>query len=126
MDGTRELVDVRHVWLALAVFSAAALVLAGVLAIAGRGGSHAARKGALLGGAGVLVFPMWLLYNGIAERFGLDSVAALVINGLLFLGVGVAAGLAIGRLWPAGARAATHAGPGDGEGEGARVGMPQA
>jgi hypothetical protein len=47
--------------------------------------------------AGPLVFLLWRLYNSIMDRFGLDSVDALILNASLFLCVGLA--LALARIW---------------------------
>ena len=46
---------------------------------------------ALAGGA-LLVGLLWRLYNAIADRLGLDSVAHLALSAAVFVAVGVAAG----------------------------------
>jgi hypothetical protein len=94
MDPTRELVDATQVGTALAVLSVVALVLAGGLYARGR------RPGAFLAGCAVLLFPLWLVYNGIENALGLDSVAALLINGVLFAALGTGVGLLYRRLSP--------------------------
>ena len=49
--------------------------------------------------AGPLVLVLWRVYNAIEDRFGLDSLAALGLNALIFLGLGLGVGL-----WLRGAR----------------------
>ncbi|MCC2671554.1 MAG: hypothetical protein K0Q72_4025, partial [Armatimonadetes bacterium] len=89
MDGTRELVDAQTVGLALAVVSGLALLLAPVLLMLGRSRkSVSLTQAALLSGCAALLYPLWRVYNLIEDHFGLDSVAALLINLALFAGVG--------------------------------------
>jgi hypothetical protein len=99
MGDAHELVDPAKLSLLLAGLSGAALVAALVLFSRGRT-SEGARRAALITAAGVLLFPMWHVYNGIENHFGLDSVAALLINLALFAFLGTAGGIFIGRLWP--------------------------
>lgn len=111
MDGTRELVDAQTVGLAMAVLSGLALLLTPALLALGRSrGSAAAVQAALLSGCAVLLYPLWRIYNLIEDHFGLDSVAALLINLALFVVVGVTVGLLLRRLWPAEANARIHHG----------------
>lgn len=99
MDGTRELVDAAQVGTALAVLSGVSLVLATVLMILGRlRKSEGMVRTALLVAAGMLLYPLWMVYNQIEDHFGLDSVTALVLNLALFSVVGIAGGLALRRL----------------------------
>lgn len=101
MDDTRELVDTGKVGAALALLSVLALALSLALGARSRSRAGAAlRRGALLSGAVVLVWPLWLVYNAIENRFGLDSVAALLLNLALFAIIGTAGGLLMRRLWP--------------------------
>ena len=101
MDDTRELVDASKVGAALAVLSGVALLLALGFAITFRSRGGAVRKkGALLAGAAVLAWPLWLVYNAIEDHFGLDSVAALLLNLALFAVIGTAGGFLMRRLWP--------------------------
>ena len=101
MDGTRELVDANTVGMAVAVLSGVSLVLLVVLGLIAKSRASAgAKRGALLAGCGVLLYPLWSIYNRIEDQFGLDSVAALLINLALFVVVGALAGLALRRLWP--------------------------
>lgn len=50
--------------------------------------------GLLFGFTGTLISVMWYIYNIIMDHFGLDSVAGLLLNLLLFVLVGMIAGLA--------------------------------
>ncbi|HEU4753174.1 MAG TPA: hypothetical protein VFU47_08695 [Armatimonadota bacterium] len=98
----RELVDAGQVGVALAILSGLALLAALLLGAAFRTRKRAGLlRGALVAGALVLAGPLWQIYNGIEDRFGLDSVAALLINLALFVALGAAAGLLLRRLWPA-------------------------
>jgi len=98
----RELVDAAQVGVALAVLSGGALLAALLLGYLGRARRSARMaRGALLAGAVAALYPLWLVYNAIEDRFGLDSVAGLLINLGLFAAVGVAGGLLLRRSWPA-------------------------
>lgn len=102
MDGTRELVDANAVGAALAVLSGLALGLALLLGFLAKSrGSAGAARTALLAGCVVLLYPLWSVYNRIEDHFGLDSVAALLINVALFAVIGILVGLALRRFWPA-------------------------
>jgi hypothetical protein len=102
MDGTRELVDANSVGAMLAVLSGVALALLVVFGLMAKSrGSAGAKRGALLSACGVLLYPLWAIYNRIEDHFGLDSVAALLINLALFVVVGALIGVALRRLWPA-------------------------
>jgi len=101
MDGTRELVDANSVGMALAVLSGISLALWVIFGLMARSRSSAgAKRGALLSACGVLLYPLWIVYNGIEDHFGLDSVAALLINLVLFVVVGGLIGVALRRFWP--------------------------
>lgn len=104
MDGTRELVDAGQVGVLLAVLSGLCLVLAPLsfsLCRSRKSSGAAWLKTGLLALVGLLVFPLWLVYNAIEDALGLDSVAALLINLALFVGIGAVVGLAMRRFWPA-------------------------
>ena len=98
-DSTKELVDAGQVGTLLMVLSGIALLLAVALGAMSRG-KPGALRGALLAAGAVCAYPLWLVYNRIEDHFGLDSVAALLINLGLFVVVGVMAGLALRRWWP--------------------------
>ena len=84
-------------------------VAAGLLALGVVGGAVAAaftrprRAGLVIGAfvalAGALVWWVWLTYNAVIARFGLDSVKALLLNLGIFVVVGLAYGLAAGAAW---------------------------
>src|SRR5437773_1592903 len=95
----RELVDAGQVSAALAVLSLAALVLAIVLGLLARQ-RRGLLRGALLAACAALAWPAWLVYNAIEDHFGLDSVAALLINLALFAAAGTLGGLVVRRFWP--------------------------
>ncbi len=88
----QELVDSTQVGVALAILSGAGLVVA-LMGLALR-----RRPVVVAGGATAILFPLWLGYNAIVDALGLDSVAALLINIVLFVAVGVAGGLFLRRL----------------------------
>jgi len=93
-SSTRELVDAAQVGVALAILSLVAVLATAVFAVLGwKRPSPALFRGALLSLAGMLAYPLWLVYNAIEDRFGLDSVAALLINLALFVAVGTGMGL---------------------------------
>lgn len=98
--GEREIVDAAQVGQVLAVLSGAALVLAALLVVLGRvrNRSGCVRAGWVVA-AGILAWPLWMVYNRIEDQFGLDSVAALLINLALFVAVGVGGGFLIRKLW---------------------------
>ena len=56
------------------------------------------RAALLYGGPPVLLGLLWHLYNFITDKLGLDSVANLAVNVLLFVGIGVAVGLTLRRV----------------------------
>jgi hypothetical protein len=99
MNEMRELVDAGQVGIAVAALSGLALVAAAVLLATSRGKIGARRLG-LIAAALVPAWPLWLIYNAIEDHFGLESVAALLINLALFAAVGIGIGLALRRLWP--------------------------
>src|SRR5437867_11611556 len=91
---TRELITAQQFGTAVAILALLALLGAIVFAVLGwKRPSTAMFRGALVSLAGVAVYPLWLVYNSIEDHFGLDSVAALLLNLALFAVLGVAAGL---------------------------------
>lgn len=99
MDTTREIVDAGSVGIALAVLSGVGLA-AGVVLLGVSRKSASAKRAGLIVICLVLVFPMWLVYNAIEDRLGLDSVAGLLTNLVLFVVLGLGVGLTLRRLWP--------------------------
>ena len=101
MHNPRELVDPAQVGTALAVLSAVALLLAVGLGALGRGRrSDGLIRAALILAPVALAWPLWVVYNRIEDHFGLDSVAALLINLVLFAAIGTCIGLLYRRVWP--------------------------
>ena len=84
-------------------------VAGGLLALGVVGGAAAAafmrpRRASMIIGAfvalaGALVYALWLAYNAVIARLGLDSVKALLLNLGIFVVVGLAYGLAAGAAW---------------------------
>jgi hypothetical protein len=90
-----------------AIVRGAALAFAGagligvIAALARRGARLRARMvlGALVIAAGGLVYFLWLVYNSISARLGLDSVKGLLINLAIFVAVGLVYGIGAGLAW---------------------------
>ena len=61
--------------------------------LARRRGGDAVPAALLWGGPLLLVGTLWRVYNAITDRIGLDSVANLAVNFVLFIVVGIACGL---------------------------------
>jgi hypothetical protein len=98
----RELVDTGQVGVALAILSGLALLAALVFgALYRTRGQASLLRGGLVAAVAALGWPLWWVYNRIEDHFGLDSVAALLINLALFAALGAAGGLLLRRLWPA-------------------------
>jgi hypothetical protein len=70
------------------------LILASVAGLVARRRGRDAFLAALLwGGPLVLIGVLWRVYNAITDRVGLDSVANLAINGIMFVVIGVGVGV---------------------------------
>jgi hypothetical protein len=83
---------------------AAALVAAGVVGAAAalpfvRPRRAAPVAGGLVTLAGGLVYALWLAYNAVIARLGLDSVKALLINLGIFAAVGLGYGVLAAAVW---------------------------
>jgi hypothetical protein len=113
MDDTRELIPTP-------VFSHWLIVAAGVILLGGlavgwawgrRNGAPRAglARGLAAGLCGPAALGLWEIYNALEDHFGLDSVAALLINLLILLIAGAAAGAVFQRVW----RATAPEGPGE-------------
>src|SRR5262245_33235025 len=103
MDDTRELISA-------AVFIRCLLAVAGVVLVGGlaagvgwgrrsgapRAGLQRGLAAGLLGPAALL---LWAVYNLFEDRYGLDSVKALVINLVIFVLFGALAGALLAWTW---------------------------
>jgi hypothetical protein len=114
----RELVTVEQADRVIVIL-AIALPAAGLVAGAAVGATRRALArglllGVLCGLGGPAVWLLWRMYNGIVRIYGLDSVRGLLVNLVLFVGIGVIVGLAIGlarrRLGAAGEETAPNTG----------------
>ncbi len=99
MDEMKELVTVEQaerVIAALAVALPVAGAAAGAVigAVKGRLGAGAL-AGLLCGLLGPAVWLMWRLHNLVMDRYGLDSVRGLLIDLILFAGIGALVGLVV-------------------------------
>ncbi len=54
--------------------------------------------GVLIGCVGPLIYGLWHVYGAITDAFGLDSVANLVLQLILFAAIGALLGVAVIRL----------------------------
>ncbi len=99
---TRELISmhaINHLFVLLVWL----LPLTGLLIGAGIG---AARKrirfyagiGLLIGSIGPLNWLLWQFYNGITNRMGMDTVRNLIVNLLVFVGIGLLGGVIGGMI----------------------------
>lgn len=85
------------------------LVVAGVVMLAGvasgaiwsrsLGPRAAWARGLVVASLGPAAFGLWMVYNTIENRYGLDSVRALLINLAMFVLVGLGASALIGWVW---------------------------
>ncbi len=114
----QELVTVEQADRAIAILAmalpAAGIVVGAAIGAARRALARGLLLGVLCGLAGPAVWLLWRMYNGIVGIYGLDSVRGLLISLVLFVGIGVIVGLAIGLarrgLWAGGGERAPHPG----------------
>ena len=96
-----EIVRTAAVQRAFALLAVAGPVLGACLgAVAGIRTGRVGRTAALglaIGSLGIANFLLWLLYNGVVNHFGLDTVAAAVVSLAMFAVVGGVAGTVVGR-----------------------------
>ena len=102
MGEMREIVDVGAVGRLFAVLAVMLPVVGALVgAVWGRRRGDV-RRGTLMGFAvgciGIVNELMWLLYNALTERNGLDSVRNVVVNLILFVAVGLGIGALAGRV----------------------------
>ena len=120
MSDLHELVDTESVGRLFAILAIALPpcgILAGWLVGRIRGTSRRSTTiGLLVGLLGPANWLLWRVYNAITDRIGLDTVRNLLTNLALFIIVGAAIGLIVGRML----RPSTDAGTNDTE----RIGPP--
>ena len=101
MDEMREIVTMEQangLFLALAVVIPILGILVGAAIGARQGRVRAvALRGFLIGLVGPLNLLLWMVYNLITDRLGLDTVKNLLVNLALFAALGVIGGLIAGR-----------------------------
>lgn len=89
----KELIDEHQAHLLML----AVLILAPLIGLAWGARAKRAGQGLLLGVlAGAGNFALWMVYNAITEKLGLDTVANLFVNLGLFVVIGVMVGLGAG------------------------------
>ena len=100
MDDMREIVSMEQVQ-RLFIILAVGLPILGIIG----GALYGARRkdvrrgvvqGLLLGFLGPVNFGLWIIYNKITDRLGLDTVKNLLVNLALFVILGIVSGLAAG------------------------------
>jgi len=96
----QELITVEQTERALAlmavVFPSGGLLIGAILGVARRSFVHYLIVGLLWGLFGPAVWLLWRMYNGIVGAYGLDSVRGLLVNLVLFVGIGLVVGIGIG------------------------------
>jgi hypothetical protein len=100
VNETQELVTVgqaeRVIRVAAVVLPVLGILLGAAIGAARRRLGRGLGLGLLCGAAGPAAWGLWLMYNGVIEIYGLDSVKGLLVNLALFVGIGLLVGLAIG------------------------------
>jgi hypothetical protein len=107
MDEMQELITVAQAERVIAILAvalpAAGLVLGAIIGAARRSPVRGLLLGLLCGLVGPAVWLLWRMYGAIVGVYGLDSVRGLLVNLVLFVGIGLVVGLAAGllrrRLW---------------------------
>lgn len=118
-DDTKELIDVAS-FTRLLVAAGVGLFIVSLVAGAAWGRrADAARAGLLRGlGAGLVgpaALALWWVYNRIEDRYGLDSVRAVLTNLAIFVVAGVLGGSLLAWLWRATGPGIAAAGDGSGD-----------
>jgi drug/metabolite transporter (DMT)-like permease len=102
MGDMQEIVSVEQVhrlFVTLAVVLPLVGLIFGALLGVRRGNvKRGALQGLLLGILGPVNFGLWLVYNAITDRLGLDTVKNLLVNLALFVVLGVVTGLVAGQI----------------------------
>ncbi|NLH98623.1 MAG: hypothetical protein GX446_03920 [Chthonomonadales bacterium] len=102
MDDMRELVSIEAVERLFVVLAIAGPIIGGlagaVLGLRTRSVARSALRGFAVGMAGVANWLLWRMYNALTDHYGLDSVKNLLVNLVIFTGLGLAAGVAYGYM----------------------------
>jgi hypothetical protein len=102
MADMQEIVSVEQVqrlFLILAVVLPVLGLAGGALLGARRGNMRrGVVQGLLLGILGPVNFGLWMVYNGITDRLGLDTVKNLLVNLTFFVVLGIVTGLVAGMI----------------------------
>jgi hypothetical protein len=100
MGELREIVDLKQIeklFLVLAVLLPAAGAALGVLRAQKAGGQGAVQRGLMWGCLGPLNYALWRMYSMLTARSGLDSLSNLLVNLVLFVGIGAGVGWLFGK-----------------------------
>ena len=96
----QELVTVEQAERAVAILAvalpAAGLLVGAILGAARRSLGRGLVVGLICGLSGPAIWLLWRMYNGIVGAYGLDSVRGLLVNIVLFVGIGLVVGIGIG------------------------------
>ena len=96
----QELVTVEQAERAVAILAialpAAGLLIGAILGAARRSLRRGLLLGLICGLSGPAIWLLWRMYNGIVGAYGLDSVRGLLVNLVLFVGIGLVVGIGIG------------------------------
>ena len=96
----QELITVEQTERAIAimavVFPSGGLLIGAILGVARRSFVRHIIAGLFCGLFGPAIWLLWRMYNGIVGAYGLDSVRGLLVNLVLFVGIGLVVGIGIG------------------------------
>jgi hypothetical protein len=122
MGDMQEIVSVEQVHRLFLILAVALPIvgLAGGALFGTRRGNvrRGATQGLLLGLLGPVNFGLWLMYNAITDKLGLDTVKNLLVNLGLFVVLGIVAGIVGGMIVRRGAVASVEEGISESTGEG--------
>ena len=95
-----ELITVEQAERAVAILAmalpAAGLLIGAIVGAARRSLGSGLLLGLICGLSGPAIWLLWRMYNGIVGAYGLDSVRGLLVNLVLFVGIGLVVGIGIG------------------------------
>ena len=96
----QELITVEQAERAVAILAvalpAAGLLIGAILGTVRRSLIRYTIVGLMCGLLGPAIWLLWRMYNGIVGTYGLDSVRGLLVNLVLFVGIGLVVGIGIG------------------------------